>query len=551
MSVVEFSTENVTGTHTSGPVAGYIDGALPLDVNYDNSWGGIQKKDMSADGSVATFYYVQGKGNPVNIDKIDFEEIVTDGVGTGKYKAKWDDSYYLPDGSAGLPTNGTYVTLTPSTSGTMTVAAWVNKDNREIYVVKASDCAALALNTEVTAAGYINELVWNTDDDGVLADDPLYGYPKYQESIEISENYIIGDGTKASWVYLTFQASAHETYYIFNKSTQIGFSGFTFTPDETGGNTGSDEPAGGDYGEEYWFVNNGDGTLKDVYVANPDANAMSVVEFSTENVTGTHTSGPVAGYVDGELPLEVNYDNSWGGITVKDLSKDGSVAPFYYVQGKGNPVNIDKIAFEEIVTDDVPTGNYRANWDDSYYLPDGSAGLPTNGTYVTLTPATNGTMTVAAWINKGNRELYIVKASDCKALAPNTEVTATGYINGTNWNTDDDGVLEDDPLYGYPKYLDPIEISDDYVVGNGNQTCWVYLTFQASAGETYYIFNKSTQIGFSGFTFVPAEGGETGISEVRTTEANPDAPIYNLAGQRVGKDAKGLLIQNGRKFIRK
>lgn len=34
---------------------------------------------------------------------------------------------------------------------------------------------------------------------------------------------------------------------------------------------------------ESWYVNNEDGTLKAAYVANADANAMSVVKFSTAN----------------------------------------------------------------------------------------------------------------------------------------------------------------------------------------------------------------------------------------------------------------------------
>lgn len=36
-----------------------------------------------------------------------------------------------------------------------------------------------------------------------------------------------------------------------------------------------------------------------------------------------------------------------------------------------------------------------------------------------------------------------------------------------------------------------------------------------------------------------------------TVKNNADAPVYNLAGQRVTKAAKGILIQNGRKFINK
>lgn len=89
---------------------------------------------------------------------------------------------------------------------------------------------------------------------------------------------------------------------------------------------------------ESWHVNNEDGTLKADYVANADASAMSVVKFSTANVEGTHTSGPVAGYNDGALEngkLTPKVDNTWNGIKSQALSKDGSVAPFYYVQGKG------------------------------------------------------------------------------------------------------------------------------------------------------------------------------------------------------------------------
>lgn len=300
--------------------------------------------------------------------------------------------------------------------------------------------------------------------------------------------------------------------------------------------------------QEVWTVNTPEGTLKAEYVPNADASAMSVVNFSTTNVTGTHTSGPIAGYKDAETtPLEPIVDNTWGNMSKKDLSKDGSVAPIYYVQGKGNPVNLEKVTFEEVVTDGSPTGTYRAYWDNSYYAPDGSAGLPKNGTYVTLSSKVAGMMKVTVWINKGSRDVYVVKGSDAKALALGTEVIASGYINGQNND------VAEGPLAGYPRFQDNIaskgaEGADAYVVGAGNQAFWGYLTFIAQPNETYYIFNKNTQIGFGGFEF---EAGVTGISDV-TVNAGVDAnaPIYNLAGQRVGKDAKGILIQNGRKFIK-
>ena len=42
-----------------------------------------------------------------------------------------------------------------------------------------------------------------------------------------------------------------------------------------------------------------------------------------------------------------------------------------------------------------------------------------------------------------------------------------------------------------------------------------------------------------------------GIKEIHNSEVNENAPIYNLAGQRVSKDYKGVVIQNGKKFVRK
>lgn len=43
----------------------------------------------------------------------------------------------------------------------------------------------------------------------------------------------------------------------------------------------------------------------------------------------------------------------------------------------------------------------------------------------------------------------------------------------------------------------------------------------------------------------------TGISRVVAPAASAAAPIYNLAGQRVSKTYKGVVIQNGRKYLQK
>ena len=50
---------------------------------------------------------------------------------------------------------------------------------------------------------------------------------------------------------------------------------------------------------------------------------------------------------------------------------------------------------------------------------------------------------------------------------------------------------------------------------------------------------------------VTLKNDPTSINEVSNGTVNENAPIYNLAGQRVGKDYKGVVIQNGKKFIKK
>ena len=43
----------------------------------------------------------------------------------------------------------------------------------------------------------------------------------------------------------------------------------------------------------------------------------------------------------------------------------------------------------------------------------------------------------------------------------------------------------------------------------------------------------------------------TSISGTIVEKFDANAPVYNLAGQRVSKNTKGILIQNGKKFVNK
>ena len=76
--------------------------------------------------------------------------------------------------------------------------------------------------------------------------------------------------------------------------------------------------------------------------------------------------------------------------------------------------------------------------------------------------------------------------------------------------------------------------------------------------KTYYFFAVGSKVTCDGFIFVPgattfgtfSAGKSTGIASVKAA-ANNDAVVYNLAGQKVGADFKGIVVKNGVKMIQK
>ena len=93
-----------------------------------------------------------------------------------------------------------------------------------------------------------------------------------------------------------------------------------------------------------------------------------------------------------------------------------------------------------------------------------------------------------------------------------------------------------------------------------NTTTPAATVYNANTDGSYYMNKSITAIkknsgGTMSFTFVPNGSGTTGIDNAVVDNTgngfDPDAPVYNLNGQRVSKSAKGILIQGGKKFVRK
>lgn len=257
-------------------------------------------------------------------------------------------------------------------------------------------------------------------------------------------------------------------------------------------------------------------------------------------------------------------DISWKTTALGGKNKsmnNGDKEPIYTLEGTGNPY-VDIYA-EQVWTDGVFSQSYRPAY--KFYVADGSNGLPITGLYYSFKSSVDGAFKVKVWVNNGNRQTFVVNAtSGSSEYAKAQNLIAEGYINGQDWKQEDvDAGTIDASLVGKRKYLTNEQIqatrttqTDPYVIGQGNQPFWGYLLFDVKAGEEYWVFQPSSQIGFGGFEFTPgAKKEDVTAIEAITTNANKvwnaDAPIYNLAGQKVSKNYKGVVVQNGKKFVQK
>ena len=217
-----------------------------------------------------------------------------------------------------------------------------------------------------------------------------------------------------------------------------------------------------------------------------------------------------------------------------------------YLMPKGNP-GFQHWEFYELNSDGDEV--FRAY--DTYWEP-GATSMPAKGAYYKFAATKSGDLRVAIYGNKNGNPTYIVDEATLTPMAPAKIQVSIYYQNtGFAYETQKDEAGEVIP--GTEKYFNVGPMAEDYVLQhtNGvtqNRPVLGYLDFPVEAGKTYWLFNPKSQIGIYGFYF--AEGGESVIANVKA-ELESDAPRFNLAGQKVGADYKGVVIKNGRKMIQK
>ena len=271
-----------------------------------------------------------------------------------------------------------------------------------------------------------------------------------------------------------------------------------------------------------------------------------------------------------------------------------SAINFYTVYGTGVP--FISFAGKEKYTDGEPQGVYHPDFDGNekdgngagingwtYYNPDGSLGLPKCGEYLEITAKAKGMLKIGFWGMKNTgRSLYIVDKETQKALALD-KFKVEGYINGIEVPTDEPVIdpetgqqqldNQEQPMWVKKmKFFPSIKVNDDYSIGDTNylveetgetknllgQHKYGWFVFDTEADKTYLIFGNNWQFGIQGYKFFKdatideyQPEDPSGIETIKTVAAKTNAPLFNLAGQKVTKSYKGVVIQNGRKMVLK
>lgn len=214
---------------------------------------------------------------------------------------------------------------------------------------------------------------------------------------------------------------------------------------------------------------------------------------------------------------KVIYVNEFNG-TVNTYVREGNAAIELRTLGFDMPVN------------STISGTVKVNYAVNYGVPYLKANDATNDESLTIQESTEEAQPIVATV---------------------ADIVAKKYIN--------DLVIIKDVKFTKESVTSGTSTRTNYYINDGDQKVQLYDKFQVSDlatltdGETYTIQGLFGQI----FKDVPEilmtkkVAETTGINNITTDATLENAPAFNLAGQKVGKTYKGVVIKAGKKFVQK
>lgn len=200
-----------------------------------------------------------------------------------------------------------------------------------------------------------------------------------------------------------------------------------------------------------------------------------------------------------------------------------------YVREGDAAIELRTLGFDMPLNSTI-TGNVKVNLVFDYGVPHLVANDATSNEGLTIQESTEEAQPIVATV---------------------ADIIAKKYIN--------DLVIIKDVTFTKESVTSGTSTRTNYYIKDGDAKVQLYDKFQVSDlatltdGETYTVQGLFGQI----FNNVPEilmtkkVKETTGINSITTDAADVNAPTYNLAGQKVGKEYKGVVIKAGKKFIQK
>ena len=200
-----------------------------------------------------------------------------------------------------------------------------------------------------------------------------------------------------------------------------------------------------------------------------------------------------------------------------------------YVREGDAAIELRTLGFDMPLNSTI-SGTVKVDLDYSYGVPYLKANDATNDESLTIQESTEEAQPIVATVADLNAKKYMNDLVIVKDVKLSTEKVTSGTSTRTNYYINDG----DAKVQLYDKF----QVSDLTTLTDGET-----YTVQGLFGQ---IFNNVPEI-----LMTKKVKETTGITNITTEAADANAPAYNLAGQKVGKEYKGVVIKAGKKFVQK
>lgn len=502
----------------------------------DINWGIKTQSDID-------FSYVTGTGTPyvqmLCVQNSKDGELIENSYST-------DCFYYKPDGSWGLPMSGLYYTLKATATGAFRVKVALDKGIHDTYVVNTSTMKA----ERVLASGYIDGVNDGEGNKKLLAYDEVEAM---NEEMGEDYQYVIGNG-EAFWGWLSFDAQEGETYWLFQKDAQIGFGGFEFYEGMTADELNGVKPKPYIYTTKFMtYEDEETGERKafggEIAVGNgkfsaTDEEGAPFSDFFQNDGTAIRTSycllpEDVLAHSDKTHELTIAF---W--VSAKGFTPDQyTYAPLFtaYTQ-KNNPNTWPMLALQS-------RGNVQVNCNGWCDFTGANNVAGKNNIYNSNAWEANsdGYNNAGNWLEDQKWHYYTAVFTDT-----NVKVYLDGEVKN-EWEID--GTSEGQKISGL--FNDGANLK--YVCLGGNQAWdwndidspfrYACLLIQNSSMTPDMIKAQMTT-DFPGWEDYLSDEPDA-VEDISVTPQNENDALYNTAGQQVDDDYQGIVIKNGKKYLKR